>query len=228
MNQERSERPTKKKLRDAKKKGQVAKSQELCAIIVLLGGIFLIFGFAHTLNLRLKNVMIGRFTSLGDQAIESQMSQAFSSLLLPTIAIMIGIMGVGVAIHLLQGGWIWKRPKRSKGGQFVYRLCYSTLKLGVVGALGYLILKGWRWYVGETIFMAMAQKQNVLFKKSFSLAIEIGVVLLFLALIDFGYQKWRFYQKMKMTKQEVREEKRETDGDPAVKHEIRNRMREKD
>ncbi len=191
MNQERTEKPTKKKLRDAKKKGQVAKSQELCAIIVLLGGIFLIYAFARTLNLRLKNVMIDRFTSLGDSSILSQMSQTFTSLLFPTIAIMIGIMGVAIAIHLFQGGWIWKRPKRGKGGQFFYRLSFSTFKIGIVGGLGYLILRAWRWHASETIFMTMVQKQKVLFKKSFSLAIEIGVVLLLLALIDFGYQKWR-------------------------------------
>lgn len=220
MEEEKNLQPTAKKLRDARKKGQVAKSGELATAVLLVGGVCLIRGFARLLDGGFKEVMVSQFTSLDSEQLCASLGRAFLPLLFPVISIMAGLMFIAIAVHVLQVGWIWARPKRGKKS---HRFFYLLAKLVVVAAVGSLLIRSFRSAAIDSIFFTPLQKERLFFQKTFTLALGVSLAILLLSVADFFYQKWHFKQKMMMTKEEMKQEKRETEGNSRAKAEIRAR-----
>ena len=197
--QEKPFEPTKRKLRKAKERGQVAKSAELISAVMLAGGWLLVWGLSTLLGNRFQVTMKTAFSNLSEPSLSLAMQKAFSPLLAPTLIILFGISVIAFAIHWAQAGWIWtwKKHKGKGSGHSLYRFFFALLKVGVVGGIALLY------------FWSLKPKDLV--KEAFSLSGLVIVALLFLGVIDFIYQKWRFHQEMRMTKEELKEEQKETE-----------------
>jgi len=245
FSQEKTERATQKKRGDARKKGQVAKSQELPAAFILLftfmsflmlGGyykerILNLFGFIfeHKLNMQLTgSSVVALFSDLMLQGL---------MLLMPILAIafIVAILASYMQIGFLLTGDPLKF-KLSKlnpinGFKQIFSLrslvnfVKNVLKLIVIGLLVYMTLWGERERIVQLADVPIASIFTYTAGLTVKLGLEIGAVLVVLAVFDYIYQRFEHEKSLKMSKQDIKDEYKKSEGDPLIKGKIRERQR---
>ena len=244
--QEKTERATPRKREKARKKGQVAKSRELSSVAVLSAGVlYLYFGSMHMIE-NLGKCLRGGFKTayLYTDNIQDLLSLAVSSVekfIWIALPIMVITMIIALAVNVLQTGFLFSvetlSPKVSKINplqgakrlftlQSLVELAKSILKLIIVGSVAFSTLKNELNHMIPLLYQEKNQIFSVLGQSAFKLTIRCCVILAVLAILDFLYQRWNHEQKLKMTKQEVKDEHKQTEGDPMVKSRIRSIQRE--
>jgi flagellar biosynthesis protein FlhB len=234
---EKTEKPTPKRLEKAREEGQVARSQELNLAFSLLGS-FLVLSL---LTGNMINSLLERMTTSLSLSQLPDLTKANSlTLIIDTFFFIVRLIGpimlasavVGLIINLLQTGPIFTpkliQPKFSKINPFsgVKRLfsIKSLVELGksmakalVIGVLTYLYLRNtWTDLISLTqqdIEPALVFIAGLIFR----IAISIIAFLVVLGIADYIYQHWEFMKSLKMTKQEVKEEYKEYEGNPQIK-----------
>lgn len=248
---EKTEEPTSKKLSDARKEGKVAKSKEIVNGVSLLGfflALRIFFGFA---GVRISDIFRWIYTLMPD--IENMKDgltiQVFMGILRPllakTLIILMPFLLIGFATdfvtNLVQVGWKPTlkplEPKLSKfnpisgfkrifSKQSLVNLIFAIAKIGLVCFIAYTSIKE----QAKTLFLlydiALNAALSLIFEIIVDTGIKISVVYIFLGLADYAYQRWKFKDDMKMTKQEVKDEYKNTEGDPQIKGKQRQRMME--
>lgn len=241
----KTEPPTPKKLADAKKKGQVPKSTDLVSSILLIVGVMLLaatgdYGF------RLAHNFMGGFLRdyLTVPLTENTVMNVFVVSIME-FARMVGIlfmvvMVTGIVGNVVQTGPMFTaeplKPKLSKLNPIsgfknilltkraVFNLAKTVAKCAVASFVTY------RFIVNnlETFFAAPALAVTELypFIKDIlvSLCLQIGAVMLLIAIIDLIFQRRTFKEDLKMTKQEVKEESKQQDGNPEIKGKRRQKQ----
>lgn len=239
--QEKTEQPSSKKLEDARKKGQVAKSIEVNSLAIVVTGLITIFFLQSYIGQRVSSFSINIFNSL--DVLPNKLS------LLPNLAfdwfmfffsvmapIMTAIVIVGLASNIAQVGFKLSpealQPKFSKlnpisgikrifSSRSLVEILKTVLKFFVIALFTYLIL--------SDLIIASAYLDNLnpseviifMLDNAFSLLWKIALLYAVIAAIDFVYQRYKFRKDMMMTKQEVKEEMKQLEGDPTVKGRIR-------
>ena len=244
--QERTEQATPKKREEAREKGQVAKSRELASVSVLLTGIFTLFWgsayFYHNITGILKYylreagshaVTVDAMPNLGMFAMRQ-----FAITLMP---LFLTLTVVAILANYLQVGSLFSleaiTPKFSKlnpvegfkklfSAQAMMEFAKSLFKLIVVGWLAWDTMSAETDNLLPLIDQSPGSILNYVASVSFTLFWKVCLVMIFLAVVDFIFQKWDFENNLKMTKQEVKEEHKQTEGDPHVKSRIRTIQRE--
>ena len=244
--QDKTEPATPRKKEESRKKGQVAKSRELSSVAVLSAGVlYLYFGSMHMMEYLAKCVRSGFKTAyLYTDNIQDLISLAVSSIekfIWIALPIMIVTMMIALAINVLQTGFLFSvetlSPKVSKinplegakrifSRQSLVELAKSILKLIIVGSVAFSTLKNELNHMIPLLYQEKNQIFSVLGQSAFKVTIRCCVILAVLAILDFLYQRWDHEQKLKMTKQEVKDEYKLTEGDPMVKSRIRSIQRE--
>lgn len=249
---EKTEEPTSKKLEDARKEGQVAKSKEIGNAFGILA-LFLILkiyiGSMGTRFLELFSAVYGQIPSIstlysGNLPIAA-LQVLIKSMMLQMIIIAAPIFLVGVVVAFVcdvaQVKWRPTskpmQPKFSKlnpmkgfarifsPGSLV-ELLKSVLKLAVIGYMVYSYLKGRIGQIFLLYDISIGQAIELIGDVVIELGIRIAAVYMIIAMLDYAYQKYKFKQDMKMTKQEVKDEYKNQEGDPQVKGKQKQRMRE--
>jgi flagellar biosynthesis protein FlhB len=244
--QERTEQATPKRKQEAREKGQVAKSRELCSVAVLLACLTaLYFGRSSMLN-QLMDMMKSSFSSLfrldlTDIAVIHLFHDTIGFMFYVTAPVF--IMGVAAALfsNYIQVGSLFSTQSVTpditklsplKGAmrlltlKSLIELLKSLLKLTIVATVAFFSIKG----EIHRIFPLASQDIWDIFEfigsVSFKILLRTCWVLIILAVLDFAYQKWEHERDMKMSKQEVKEEFKQTEGDPLVRARIRSVQRE--
>lgn len=238
---ERTESATPRRREEARRKGQVARSTDLTsAFMFLIAIIALRFLFSYLFS---EILNISRHCwSLDKQSLISH-SLLFSlkhiglvlmpmSLILIISALTINFFQVG---FLMSGEALMPKYERINPIKGASRLIskktliafiQSLLKLFIVGYVLYITLKSEKdKIIGLSdipIKMSISYIASIIFKMS----IRAALIIFVLALFDYAYQRWEYEQSLKMTKQEVKEEYKETEGDPLIKSRIRSIQRE--
>ena len=249
---EKTEEPTGKKLNDARKEGQVAKSKEIANAFGILALFIILKVYVGTIGTRFIesfHVVYGQIPELvkmynGNLSVASLQVLLRSMMLrLLTIIAPVLLIGVMVAVicDIVQVKWRPTtkpiKPKFSKlspvkgfarifSPNSLVELLKSLLKLVVIGYVVYSYLKG---RVGQIFLLydiTLNQAIGLIGEIARDLGIRIAMVYMVIAFLDFWYQKWKFRQDMKMTKQEVKDEYKNQEGDPQVKAKQKQRMRE--
>ncbi len=244
--QEKTEQATPKKKDDARKKGNIAKSRELSSVTILTAGTLFMFFNAKSMTMSLGN----NIRKSIQQIPEIMSYDGFSSSLIKGVIteflifltpIMILLMVVSILTNLLQTGIIFSveplTPKASKidpikGLEKVFskralvELAKSIIKIVIIGWVAYSVFKKDMTQMIPLIYRENAQIFLLLGELSFRLMVKCCCVILVLAILDFIYQKWEYQQNLKMTKQEVKDEFRQSEGDPLIKSRIRSIQRE--
>ena len=249
---EKTEEPTGKKLNDARKEGQVAKSKEIANAFGILALFIILKVYVGTIGTRFIesfHVVYGQIPELvkmynGNLSVASLQVLLRSMMLrLLTIIAPVLLIGVMVAVicDIVQVKWRPTtkpiKPKFSKlspvkgfarifSPNSLVELLKSLLKLVVIGYVVYSYLKG---RVGQIFLLydiTLNQAIGLIGEIAIDLGIRIAMVYMVIAFLDFWYQKWKFRQDMKMTKQEVKDEYKDQEGDPQVKAKQKQRMRE--
>ncbi|MCD1654814.1 flagellar biosynthesis protein FlhB [Treponema zuelzerae] len=243
----RTEDPTDYKIRKAREEGRVAKSQELNgALVLLLPAISLILFAPWMLNTFVELIRFyfsrSASTELNDPALVGAFFHYFIRLVLPvTLTALVS----GVASNVLQnGGFIFSvksiTPKLSKispnfarffskalfSAEGLFNLAKSLIKVAII------VLVAWSSIRGEipklvTMLEAGFWSSIVFIADMASrLLLTAGFLFLAISIPDYIFQRRQFMESLKMTKQEIKEEYKQMEGDPLVKSRLRQRMRE--
>ena len=244
--QDKTEPATPKKKEEARKKGEVAKSRELSTVAVLFAGAIYLFFAGKHLVLDLGNQIRGfisdipqfrtnHFDFLG---ILRMTAENFLWLIIPMMMV---LCMVAILANFLQTGFIWsveplapspskidpiKGTKKIFSKRTLVELAKSVAKLVIVGWAAISTMKDDFSHFVPLIYQEKIQIMSVLAQTSMKMVIRCCWVIAILAILDFLYQKWEFEQKLKMTKQEVKDEFKQTEGDPLVKSRIKSIQRE--
>ncbi|MDR1167077.1 MAG: flagellar biosynthesis protein FlhB [Deltaproteobacteria bacterium] len=244
---EKTEEPTGHKLSQARQKGQVPKSMEISAAAVLLvscGALFLLGPLGWERLTGFFRHVVWRAADFS-QYPEDLLDLCFLGLqetLIIVLPFALIVLTASVLINIYQlGGFMVVAdslvPKLDKlnfitgfGRFFKIRtlidLVKSVLKMSIIFLMGYLVIKD---HIEDFILMvdmAPVAIATLVLKISLEIFIKTCVLLLILAAMDYGYQRWQFNQDMRMTKQEVKDEYKQIEGDPIVKNRIRQAQKE--
>jgi len=238
---EKTEEPTAKKLTDARKKGQIARSKDLGTMFVLVGSAvaMMLMGnsLVQALSLMMKRLFsLNRRETMDVNALLNVIGNSATLVITPMLWIFFIIIVAAFIGNTMLGGmsfsWSAMAPKASRlsplagfkrmfGVQAAVELVKSILKFFVVFIVAFLLLTGlFEQILGlslEAIPTNFEHAVNMLLWMFFALALSIGII----AIIDAPYQVWNHTRQLKMTKQEVKDEHKNTEGNPEVKGRIK-------
>jgi len=244
--QEKTEEPTPKRLQDAKKKGQVPRSRELSAMLVMMTGAIFLLSFGGIMVGNVADLLREGLTLDPDQIRDaSDIPIQFRKAVAAGIQVVLPIMGVlfvaALAAPSLIGGWSFSlesvQPKLSKmnpvtgfqrifGVKALVELVKAIGKFGAVAVVAAAIFWAFR---DRFLALGNAPMPQGLFDAGNLVALcflAFSAALIVVAAIDVPFQIWDNTRKLKMTKQEVKDEFKETEGKPEVKRKIRETQQE--
>jgi len=243
---EKTEAATPRRITKARQEGQVPRSRELGTCLILFGGLATLWAGGHALWTNLIRVMRGCFDLAPAMAHDpTKMSQALIASLklagwsIAPILIVSAVLGTYAALAL--GGWLFTfdalAPKFSRldpisgmarfaSVQTAVELAKTMGKALLIGALGYWVLMKYLPQMVQlsTLGLAGAIEQGIGLTLTCCLVAMTPLILI--ALIDAPWQKHSYAKRLRMTKEEVRQEYKEDEGDPHVKGRIRQQQRE--
>ncbi len=244
--QDKTEPATPKRRQEARKKGQVAQSREIPSVFVLVSalGVFLFSGL-YTLE-RLTSLMRSLLQNIGTLQFESGtvfafLLQGIQQMILILMPVMLAVLIAGIAANLIQVGFLFTpgplTPKLTKLNpisgmkKFVSiraleELVKSLIKLLVVGGVAFLMVRSQLDSIPSMIQMSVGGILSFIANVSFKICFYTCLVLIVLAASDYAFQRWQHEKDLRMTKQEVKDERKQSEGDPSVKARIKSVQRD--
>ncbi|MCR5832113.1 MAG: flagellar biosynthesis protein FlhB [Lachnospiraceae bacterium] len=249
---EKTEPATEKKLSDARKEGQVAKSRELGQALTLLALFVVLKIWAGSIGHNFMNSFRSNYTRMkemttlvGGEISIKDFTRLLNSNILDMALIVAPVFAaafiVAVVADIFQVKWQPTtkplRPKFSKinpisgfkrifSKEKLVELLKSLVKLLLLGYMAYSTIKGEFSVLFALFDMDLISAVGVIGDITVNLGLKISALYIVIGFADYGYQKWKFAEDMKMTKQEVKDEWKNAEGDPAVKSKQKQRMQE--
>ncbi|HEX3046127.1 MAG TPA: flagellar biosynthesis protein FlhB, partial [Bacillota bacterium] len=244
---DKTEEATPKRKAEARKKGQVAKSPELASITVLLAIFVLLNALGNWFSFEIINYLKNY---LGPGILTKDLTEAnlghmmlqhcifFLRIFLP---LGLGAMVIGLVVNYLQVGALFTleplKPKFSKinpingfkrlfSSQGLVELLKAAFKLVIVIYVAYSTIKDRIFLLLDMVKQSPWDVAKVIWSILYQVALKICIFLLVLALFDYIYQRWQFRKNMRMSKKEVKDEYKQTEGNPLIKNKIRQRQRQ--
>ena len=249
---EKTEPATDKRLRDARNEGKVAKSKEISSaidliVLFLLLKVFISFMAENFFSA--FRVFYNKIPEVLDESIGGISLQTANTLLQVLILYLLKIMApflligliVSVIFGIVQVGWkVTAKPlkpdlkkfnpvngfKRIFSKDSLFELVKSIVKLVVIGVVAYKSIQSHEQQLFILYDIPLMQAVILCGEIIIDTGLKISVVYLLIGFADWIYQKYKFKEDMKMTKQEVKDEYKNTEGDPQIKGRQRQRMRE--
>jgi flagellar biosynthetic protein FlhB len=233
----RTEAPTPRRIREARSKGQVAHSRDLAAAIALLGAIgalalagpSFVEGLTSALRGSLEN--LHRMPEDAD-AVRAAIVAAGAASLRGAALLLLAIVAAAAASHLVQVGFLFTvdpilpqssrlDPSEGMRRAFSWRTGVRLLGGLVRGAVVAAVLAATLWKEWP-VLLSLSQRElpeaiQVASSTAFALALRAALALLALGLLDWAYQRWQHRRDLSMSRQEVRDELRRFEGDPAIR-----------
>lgn len=242
---EKTEKATPKKRQDARKKGQVAKSQDLSGALVLLSGFLCLTAFGGYIKERLVGLFLDIFynrltmsvtkenimTLLGDYGIQILLLLAPIFLVVVVMAIVANYAQVG---FLLTGEALKMKLSKIdpiKGFKNIFSMrslvefIKTLFKLIVIGYLVYSTIWGVIGSIASLGHISVEDTFHFTAELALNLGLKIGAALFVLAALDYMYQRYEHEKSLRMSKQDIKDEYKKMEGDPMIKGKIRERQR---
>lgn len=243
--QEKTESATPKKRQESRNKGEVAKSMELPGALIMLGAFAFLAMYGAVMGDGIARMFKAGFTEyLLWEVTDTSVIAMFSQLLRQGLLLLLPVLGIGVLMALLasyaQIGFLFtldplkmkfekmnpiQGAKRIFSMRSVVEFLKSMLKVFIIGLISFLLIWGER----STILTLSSVPLEAMFQYMASLTLRLGLfaggALFILALFDYAYQKWEFEKNIKMSKQDIKDEYKKTEGDPFIKSKIREKQR---
>ena len=243
---EKTEDASGKKLSKAREEGNVAKSTEIPSVFVLLGGVISLWASAFYIYNNVLEVFhfnfifekVPDFTRAEMVNILAVHGQKLLMICLPMFA---GVYVVAILSNVAQVGFeiSWKaiEPKFSKlnpisgfkqkfSSRAVVEMVKNLVKIGVISLVAYNAIMGELPRITRLYDNSIGQILLFILDISFWIVIKVCLIMMVVALLDYAYQKWKFLEDQKMTKKDVKDETKQTEGDPMVKSRIRQLQHE--
>jgi flagellar biosynthetic protein FlhB len=244
--QEKTEKPTAKKKQESRRKGQVAKSTEVPTALIMLGVFILLYfigGWMTNIFLSLLQHSFSEYANwdLTINNVSTVFQQVTVQAATAVFPIMIIALIAGVFGNYLQVGFLVatepvmikleklnpiQGAKRIFSSRALVELVKSILKISIVGGVAFSLL----WYKKNDILLLSQKSIGIALTTIGTLTVQIGmavaVILLFLSILDYLYQKYDFEKNIRMSKQDIKDEYKKTEGDPLIKSKIKERQRQ--
>ena len=246
---EKTEEPTAKKLEDARKKGQVMRSTEVVTAATLLVFFLMLKVFVGFIGNRFISSFHKTLGSIGDYTSEpfntnvarTIIRSSLWDIVVAAFPMMIAGFVVTIVSILFQVKWkVTTEPLKPKFDKFnpvsgmkrlfskdkIMDLLKSTAKVIILAYVVYSYLKDQWPLIFKMYSYTLPQAIAVIGDTVISVGIRISLFFAAIAVFDLFYQKWKFHQDMMMSKQEVKDEYKNSEGDPKIKSQQRQRMQQ--
>ena len=239
--QERSQEPTQKKLDDAVKRGDVARSLEVNTWFVIAGGTLVLVAFSGSMSLRLKDTLGGLIANAGEIVVSGpdlmSLVERIELGVLGALAIPLTVLVVAaIAGSAIQHRFVWSgeqlKPKLEKispgaglrrmfSKQALVNFAKGIAKLVLIGGVMAAMLWPQRTRLGGFVGFDPAAVLPAVQAMAFNVLSVVVAILAVIAAADYLFQYRQWYEKQKMSVQELKEEFKQTEGDPAIKAKVR-------
>lgn len=244
--QEKTEQATPRRRQKAREEGRVAKSMELNSALIIVLGCTAIFLLGPTLSTQLRLLMSTTMANAPGIAAQdptftkswTDSMYTFFSVVGPVFVVM---MVIGLGSNIAQVGFhisnkalepkfdklnVVNGLKRLFAVRSLVTLVRDSVKLLIVGVIGYYAIKAEFDEFFLLPDMTVAQIATTMGTMALVIALKIGAAMLVLAALDYSYQRYEFEKSIKMSKQDIRDEMKDTEGSPQVKARVRQIQRE--
>ena len=245
---EKTEEATSRRRTKERERGNVAKSKDMESAMVMVAGIALLLVFSRHMYTNIINMMYETFTNLNPGDIDTSIAVGlmypyFKHLgiivlpffvLLLIVAVIVIRMDVGHVFALSKAKFDFKNLSPQKMMQNVKRLvnpfqprsmvefAKSILKLVIVGACGYSAVNSRKGDLLGLVGLPIPDALNIIGSILINMIINMCLAMLILGYLDKKYQTYEYEKSIKMTKQEVKDEHKDTEGDPKIKAKIKS------
>lgn len=242
---EKTEEPTAKKQQEARDKGQIPKSIEINSVFIVLAA----FLTLKSLGQFMYDQLLGYMREIFSQPVTSDFTVASTQVLFlncslvfmkTALPVMVVILLVSVVINYLQVGFVFTAEtlmptldklnpitgfQRLFSKRSLVEVAKALVKVSVVGYFVYRFIARESQDLPKLMEVELVDSMQFVGSLLLSLIYQISAVMLVLAALDYFYQGWEHKESLKMTKQEVKEENKQTEGNPEVKSKIKERQR---
>lgn len=249
---EKTEEPTQKKIDDSRKEGQVAKSKEVASTLTLIALFVMLKFWISTLGSQLLELFPGYYERMAEYVtleggrVSARVFSSLTAYALQRVAVIIlPFLLVGFLIcfvaDLAQVKWKPTtkplQPKFNKLNpisgvkklfslQSLVELLKSLIKIAIIIIVIYNEFKE-KWQTVLLVYtMPLMQAVLMAGDMLINIGLKIALIFIFVAAADYIFQRWKHHEDLKMTKQEIKDEFKNTEGDPQIKGKIRQRMME--
>ncbi len=246
---EKTEEPTTKKMGDARKEGQVSRSQEIIvggSLVAVFLGLKLFVGYVANSFLESFNKYYGSIDTVVNDQFDSGLSQTIvneviKDVILIGLPLMLIALIAGFIVVVVQVKWeITLKPlmpkfnkinplqgfKRMFSKEKVFELIKAIVKIGLIFLIVYSEFKDNLSFLTQLYDVTLKEGIVLIGNLVINLGLKISLIYLLVGLADLFYQKRKFKKDLMMTKQELKDEFKQTEGDPQIKGRIRQKMRE--
>jgi len=240
--QEKSEQPTQKKLTEGREKGQVAKSMEINSLAIFTSGLMILYFSQAALGENISQFAKKIFSTLDVLELNMDTFQIYIKDYLLELGINLlpifgGLFFIALAAGFSQVGFTLSpkalKPNFAKfnplkgvkklffSSRSFAELLKSLLKLIVISSVAYFVISDLIIQSTALAEISVDEITKFMVDSAFALTWKIAIVYSIIAVLDFIFQKYSFKKEMMMTKQEVKEETKQSEGDPLIKSRIR-------
>ena len=242
---EKTEKATPQKRQESKRKGQVAKSAEIPSALIMIGGVMLLSFLGGWLLDQIMAIYRINFTQyINWEWTSSNVRTLFEQMTVNAVKIMAPIMLAAVVFGILGnyvqvGSMFTTEPlkmqlnrldpvqgaKRIFSIRALVELAKSLMKIAIIGFAAFSVL----WAERDELFL-LSQKTlgaslSFIGGLTIKLALIAAAILMVLAIFDYMYQKYEFEKNIRMSKQDIKDEYKKSEGDPLIKQKIKERQR---
>jgi len=236
----RTEKATPYRRKKLKEEGNVAKSIEIATAGTILVGTIMIFFIGYIFLEKILK-LFWSVSSNPFAEVSMVLTQAKEDIIPLILSLFVLTVLVVILTHIAQFGFIFTtkpiEPKLERLNPFegikrifslttLFEFSKNSLKVFLLIIVAYFFLRSEVGVLMEIYSSGTAQSIKSFLLFTFKLIIFIGVIALFIALIDYAYKRWDYERRIRMTKEEVKEEYKQQEGDPMIKSAIRKRMRQ--
>jgi|SRR5579884_3785632 len=244
--QERSEGATPKRREEARKRGQVPRSREIHSAALILGGVFGFSMMGPMVVSEMRKIMTQTLGALASEPMtEASLYQLATTTFSRTLLILVPVMGalgaISIAASFGQHGWVWstealspdwsrinpiKGLQRLFSLQVVAELVKTLVKFFALGGISYFLIR----QALPTIYLAIQSEPSeipgIAGQTIYHFALATGFLIAFLGGGDYLFQWWSLERSLRMTRQEMKEELKQSEGDPMVRARVRSVQKE--
>ena len=241
--EEKTEKATPKKRRDQRKEGNVASSKDVIAVASLIGCFYCLQLLFPAIYETLRDTMIFQITAVAEidelslgtlQMLGMKTVKALAKCIFPlgVISLTIGVVATGIQTRFN----VTSKPLKFKlsklnplkgiknmfSAKQVVELLKAVIKIIILGVILYGILKDEIVVIAQMMDIDPLSSSAYVLKEIVSMVLKVGMVFAAIAGFDYFYQRWSYEKNLKMTKEEVKEEFKQSEGDPKIKGKIRS------
>ena len=245
----KTEKPTPKRRNDERKKGNVFMSQDAVSVVTLLGAFAVFWMMAGRIAERLSWFMRLCFTRVDlaggvafDDVLHELIMQSLNLIVKTVLPITLvtaacAIVATFAQTRMLVASELMK-PKFSRinpleGFKRLFSLkslinaLKGILKISLLMIIVYISIKGMFLECAKYLYVDLEASARHLFSQGMSMIIKIGIAFVSIAALDYMYQRWDYERNLRMSKQEIKEEYKQTEGDPQIKGKIKETQRKR-